>query len=342
VWVRVVADYTDLRIPGHYEGPTHLFMYQNSNSTVYQSSQPTRIHAQPWPQLQIVKLPLDLLQHQLASKSHLSMHIPGLQHHKTPLHDHPISARTFLTMGQSSYSGADYVASGRNGRLGFRMASRASETPKSRIGWVSSYPLSSDSEDEQLWPNPEPGPEAKPTPTPKPQPLKPSSARFTGYLGKRCQRHPGGSVERSGANVDTCVQTSTYKSVAMDIRAVCGNGTEALIATYSRPGCDSEHMVRLGPAFQFDRSCIPTDNIDSLTFWCEGPPPPKSGTDDENGGVGGFIMAWFIVSLVLRLFLVVAAVGCIFRGAALMKQVDKLIERVEALFQRNEGAIRLE
>jgi hypothetical protein len=126
-------------------------MYQNSKLTVYQRSQPTRIHAQPWPQLQIVKLPLDLLQHQLASKSHLSMHIPGLQHHKTPLHDHPISTRTFLTTGQSSYSGADYVATGRNGRLGFRMASSASETPKSRIGWVSSYPLFSDSEDGQFW-----------------------------------------------------------------------------------------------------------------------------------------------------------------------------------------------
>lgn len=184
--------------------------------------------------------------------------------------------------------------------------------------------------------DPELGPEPEPEPT---------KAHISGYSEQRCQRFPRRPVNSTMEHVDTCVQTSAYQSVSVNLRAVCGNGTEALIATYSRPGCDPENMVSLGP---IDQRCVPTNNINSLVFWCKGF-QPKSGTDDggatDNGNdrIGGFIMVWFVLSLVLRLFMIVAAIGCIFRRAALMEQVGKFTQKVEeALFRRNEGAIRLE
>jgi hypothetical protein len=46
--------------------------------------------------------------------------------------------------------------------------------------------------------------------------------------------------------VDTCVWTFMYKSMEVKDPAICANGTQALFATYSRPGCKPEDLKYLG------------------------------------------------------------------------------------------------
>jgi hypothetical protein len=139
--------------------------------------------------------------------------------------------------------------------------------------------------------------------------------------------------------VDTCVWTFMYESMEVKGPATCANGTQALFATYSRPGCKPEDLKYLGDLpDQFDGFCGDISKVDSFAFICEGLPESEIG---NKGSVGGFLKFVGIVILILVLMIALSVLSCCLRGAAMMKQANELWAKIMDAFKGREGAIQL-
>ncbi|KAF4629942.1 hypothetical protein G7Y89_g8206 [Cudoniella acicularis] len=139
--------------------------------------------------------------------------------------------------------------------------------------------------------------------------------------------------------VDTCVWTFMWKSLRVKTPAICPNGTQALFATYSRPGCKSTDLTSFGDIpSAFTDTCGDIENIDSVAFWCEGLPASEIG---NKGSIGGFIKIILIILLVVVLMIALSILSCCLKGAKMMQQGNVLWERISALFGKKEGEIQL-
>jgi hypothetical protein len=117
--------------------------------------------------------------------------------------------------------------------------------------------------------------------------------------------------------------------------AICLNGTQALFATYSRPGCKPEEMTSFGEIpDDYSSGCTDISKVDSIAFWCEGLPASEIG---NKGGIGGLVR---ILLLILLVF-VLSIVGRCLRGAAMVRQANELWGRIMEAFGKREGAIQL-
>lgn len=191
-------------------------------------------------------------------------------------------------------------------------------------------------------PEPEPAPEPpKPSPTREPKPPLSQDAQLIGFTTKSCKASQDHSARRFAKRVDSCVSSLMYDSILIQQAAVCGNGTQALLAAYSRTGCHPEDMTALrrisGGA---SGTCTDTTNIDSLAFWCQGLPESEIG--GTQGSVGGLVKLLLVVLLIVVVFIALAVLSCVMRGAAMMQQANRLVQRVKALFGKDEGLIQLE
>lgn len=198
-------------------------------------------------------------------------------------------------------------------------------------------------------PEPEPRPEPeKPKPKnpvsrpkqPVARPKKPSKqqdAQLVGYWRENCQTDQGKIDTFPAQKIDTCFQSFMYDSVRIQTTATCGNGTKALLASYSRPGCHPEDTINMGSASE---GCIPTKRIGSLAFWCDGLSESEIG--NRKGSIGGLIKILLVIFVVFLLITVLTILSCVMKGAAMIKQAGKLIQRLKALFGKDEGGIRLE
>jgi hypothetical protein len=147
-------------------------------------------------------------------------------------------------------------------------------------------------------------------------------------------------VEKTSVKaVDTCVWTFMYKSMEIKSPAVCANGTQAMFATYRRPGCKPEELMYFGELpDELDDSCADISNIDSFAFICEGLPESEIG---NKGSLGGFLKFVEIVLLVVVLMIALSVLSCCLRGAAMMRQANELWGKIMAAFKGKEGAIQL-
>jgi hypothetical protein len=130
-----------------------------------------------------------------------------------------------------------------------------------------------------------------------------------------------------------------YKSMEVLSPAICANGTQALFATYSRPGCKSADLKYLGAIpGEFTDGCADIARIDSFAFICEGLPETEIG---NKGSVGGFFKFVGVVLLILVLMIALSVASCCLRGAAMMKQANELWVKIMNAFRGREGAIQL-
>ena len=172
----------------------------------------------------------------------------------------------------------------------------------------------------------------------KTQSTKPRGGKIHPYYLSDCetdQRSESTSVKAA----DTCIWTFMYKSIEIPSPAICSNGTQALFATYSRPGCKPEDLKYLGDIpEEFTDSCADISKIDSFAFICEGLPESEIG---NKGSVGGFLKFVGIVILIVFVMGALAVLSCCLRGAAMMRQANELWGRMLDAFKGREGAIQL-
>lgn len=73
---------------------------------------------------------------------------------------------------------------------------------------------------------------------------------------------------------DTCVDVNEGLGLSFTRTAVCANGTNALITGFKGKGCDPTDKPLSEPFTKWSKFmagfCIPTDGINSMTFWCDG------------------------------------------------------------------------
>ena len=167
----------------------------------------------------------------------------------------------------------------------------------------------------------------------------PQGAKIQAYWDEDCNADSGHTEAASVKAVDTCVWTFMYKSVAILSPAICSNGTQALFATYSRPGCKPGDLKYLGEFPGEFEGCVDIERIDSFAFICEGLPESEIG--NKGGSVGGFLKFVGILLLLLVLMVGLSVVSCCLKGAAMMKQANELWARIMQAFRGREGAIQL-
>jgi hypothetical protein len=73
---------------------------------------------------------------------------------------------------------------------------------------------------------------------------------------------------------DTCVDIRQGQGLEFIKPATCKNGTRAMAAGFKEKGCDPTDEPLKDPFSEWDDSymgiCIPTDDIQSMAFWCDG------------------------------------------------------------------------
>ncbi|RDL32025.1 uncharacterized protein BP5553_09427 [Venustampulla echinocandica] len=96
---------------------------------------------------------------------------------------------------------------------------------------------------------------------------------------------------------DTCVDITEGFGLSFTRPAVCANGTNALIAGFKGKGCDPTSKPLRDPFTKWSNFmagfCVPTDEINSMTFWCDGlegvdmqkPNAPKKAPSSSNLGL---------------------------------------------------------
>ncbi|KAE9363846.1 hypothetical protein N431DRAFT_432019 [Stipitochalara longipes BDJ] len=171
------------------------------------------------------------------------------------------------------------------------------------------------------------------------QSTKPRGGKIQPFYLEECRTEDGRTNAASIKPVDTCVWTFMYKSMEVQSPAICANGTQALFATYSRPGCKPDDLKYLGEIpEEFADSCGDISKIDSFAFICEGLPESEIG---NKGNAGGFFKFVGILLLILILMIALSIASCCLRGAAMMKQANELWARIMNAFKGREGAIQL-
>jgi hypothetical protein len=185
---------------------------------------------------------------------------------------------------------------------------------------------------------PKGGKSRKPTTAFTPQSIQPQEGKIQPYYLKDCKNDQRSNTASVKA-VDTCVWTFMYESMQMKSPAVCANGTQALFATYSRPGCKPEDITSFGELPEvYSEGCADISNIDSFAFWCEGLPSSEIG---NKGSVGGLFKVLGIIILAVVLMIALSILSCCLRGAVMMKQANELWGHIMGLFGKKEGAIQL-
>jgi hypothetical protein len=178
----------------------------------------------------------------------------------------------------------------------------------------------------------------KPAVSLNPFSVNPQSATIQPYSLKNCkvgQQRDTASVKKA----DTCIWTFMWESMQIKSPAICLNGTQALFATYSRPGCKPEEMTSFGEIPEdYSSGCADISKVDSIAFWCEGLPASEIG---NKGSIGGLVKILLLILLVFVLMGVLSIVGCCLRGAAMMRQANELWGRIMEAFGKREGAIQL-
>jgi hypothetical protein len=178
----------------------------------------------------------------------------------------------------------------------------------------------------------------KPLGDTKAQSTTPQGGKIQPYYLKDCKNDKRSNTVSVQA-VDTCIWTFMYNSMQVVSPAICKNGTQALFAQYSRPGCKPEDMKSIGDIPKvFTEGCADIENINSFAFWCEGLPDSEIG---NKGSVGGFVKMILIILLVVVLMIGLSVLSCCLRGAAMMKQANELWGHIMAMFGKKEGAIQL-
>ncbi|KAN0104838.1 hypothetical protein V8E51_010583 [Hyaloscypha variabilis] len=171
------------------------------------------------------------------------------------------------------------------------------------------------------------------------QSTKPQGGKIQPHWLEDCKVDQGRTDRGSVEAVDTCVWTFMYKSMEVLSPAICANGTQALFATYSRPGCKPDDLKYLGAIpDEFTDGCADIARIDSFAFICEGLPETEIG---NKGSVGGFLKFVGFVLLILVLMVALSIASCCLRGAAMMKQANELWVKIMNAFRGREGAIQL-
>jgi hypothetical protein len=73
---------------------------------------------------------------------------------------------------------------------------------------------------------------------------------------------------------DTCIDVKKGLGLELTGTATCKNGTKALVAGFAGNGCDPTSNPLEDPFTTWDDRmagfCLPTDEINSMSFWCDG------------------------------------------------------------------------
>jgi hypothetical protein len=169
-------------------------------------------------------------------------------------------------------------------------------------------------------------------------PLNPQGATIQPYSSKNCKVDKWRET-KSVKPVDTCVWTFMWESMQIESPAICPNGTQALFATYSRPGCKAEEMSSFGDLpEEYLSGCTDIGKINSMAFWCEGLPASEIG---NKGSIGGLVKILLLILLIVVLMLALSILACCLKGAAMMRQASELWGRIIEMFGKREGAIQL-
>ncbi|KAG9232600.1 hypothetical protein BJ875DRAFT_466312 [Amylocarpus encephaloides] len=92
------------------------------------------------------------------------------------------------------------------------------------------------------------------------------------FPGKGCRR--GKKPEPKYYAPDTCIDITENFGLQLSAPGVCQNGTKAIIAGFAGKNCDPTSKPLKDPFTKWDDRvigfCLPTDGINSMTFWCDG------------------------------------------------------------------------
>jgi hypothetical protein len=93
------------------------------------------------------------------------------------------------------------------------------------------------------------------------------------YLGKGCSKSFN-KPKPEMHDPDTCVDIDQGHGLEFSRRATCKNGTKAMAAGFKGKGCDPTSKPLKHPFTAWDERhiglCLPTDEIQSMAFWCDG------------------------------------------------------------------------
>jgi hypothetical protein len=127
------------------------------------------------------------------------------------------------------------------------------------------------------------------------------------YSGKECDKTSKPRTEMHSP--DTCIDIDEGLGLSFSRGATCRNGTKAAAAGFKGKGCDPTDSPLERPFTIWDDTiigmCLPTQDIRSIAFWCDGfddldmtKPRKKSGGEGNLGlilgltlGLGGGILA---------------------------------------------------
>lgn len=92
------------------------------------------------------------------------------------------------------------------------------------------------------------------------------------YPTKKCDK----SLKPEYHMPDTCLEVGQGLGLEFTEPAVCANGTKAVIAGFKGKDCDPTDKPLKDPFTlwrdEYKGLCVPTEEINSMTFWCEGLP----------------------------------------------------------------------
>ncbi|KAH8807269.1 hypothetical protein F5884DRAFT_788850 [Xylogone sp. PMI_703] len=110
------------------------------------------------------------------------------------------------------------------------------------------------------------------TPPKKEPARKPSKGGVIKYEKKGCSKKNKPAATYHAP--DTCLSVNEGMGLEFTQPAVCKNGTAALIAGFKGDNCDPTSSPLKDPFTKWDDRvvgwCVPTDEIRSMTFWCDG------------------------------------------------------------------------
>ncbi|KAF7538508.1 hypothetical protein G7054_g2910 [Neopestalotiopsis clavispora] len=146
---------------------------------------------------------------------------------------------------------------------------------------------------------------------------------------------------------DVCMNIEALRQIKIYGAATCGNGTEALFARYSTPGCVGEPASLAAVGENLLGACLemPSSDAGSYGFWCdgieeraplEGDQPPSSSPPNKNNG-GGFWTLLGILVLIFAFMLLVAVLKLV----SFISRATHAGNKFLGIFGQREGEIAL-
>ncbi|KAI0163637.1 hypothetical protein BJ166DRAFT_297694 [Pestalotiopsis sp. NC0098] len=144
---------------------------------------------------------------------------------------------------------------------------------------------------------------------------------------------------------DSCLNIEAFRKIKIFAVATCRNGTEALFARYTGPGCIGEPASLDVVGEDMLKTCLDMparESVGSYGFWCDGiekqQPPPPSPPKKNTGGGGGSI--WGLIGILLLILVTVLLIAGL-KLASCISRASDTGNRFLGIFGKREGEIAL-